>query len=117
MSDFGEQLWGCDQRDMVLMAGGISFLLLAAFRVLCDRGRVGERLSLPLRVVGMNALLIYLITHLPGFGMLCEEGCDLLMGALTIEPSLRSVVFAAFYLIAAWLVCFLLWSKRIFIKI
>ena len=116
-SNCGAVIKGIWTPAFVLMAGGFSFLLLAAFRVLCDRGRVGERLSLPLRVVGMNALLIYLITHLPGFGMLCEEGCDLLMGALTIDPSLRSVVFAAFYLVAAWFVCFLLWSKRIFIKI
>lgn len=100
----------------VLAAGGVGYLLLAVFRPLCDAWGREKKLSMPLRMVGMNALFIYLLNHLPGYPQLCTEILAQAFRLFLHEPAALILTFTA-QLTGSWLICFLLWKKRIFIKI
>ena len=100
----------------VLVTGGVGYLLLALFRPLCDGWSRGEKLSLPLRIVGMNALFIYLINHLPGYPQLCIEALSPLFDALSTSSG-RLFFVSMTQLVGSWLICYFLWRKRLFIKV
>ncbi len=102
--------------SFVLVTGGIAYWLLAFFRLLCDGWSRGEKLSLPLRIVGMNALFIYLINHLPGYPQLCA---DVLLPIFYVPSGSSSSIFLASItqLGGSWLICYLLWKKGLFIKV
>ena len=54
--------------SMVLWSGGICLALLAVFHLAFDYLPIMERVAIPLRVVGCNAMLAYLLTQVPGLG-------------------------------------------------
>lgn len=94
----------------VLSAAGVGYLLLALFHSIFDSER-GAAWSTPLRVVGTNALFIYLFTSVLPFGELsqrifCGLQHKLLPAAcLSVAPPLCS-------LLLAWLLCYYLWRKN-----
>ncbi len=59
--------------SFVLASAGISIALLALFRLLADAAPLGAKATFPLRVIGMNALACYLVTHLIDFGALTRR--------------------------------------------
>lgn len=99
----------------VLSSAGVGFLLLALFHYVFDNER-GAAWSTPLRVVGANALFIYLITHILPFGELSQRiFCGLQHKLLPADW--LSVARPLCSLLLAWLLCFYLWRRRIFIKL
>ncbi len=102
--------------SFVLVTGGTGYLLMALSRPLCDVWSRGEQLSLPLRIVGMNALFIYLVNHLPGYPQLCSEVvCPIFKVLFGYSAGLLFTY--AVQLAGSWLICYLLWRKRLFIKV
>ncbi len=101
----------------VLTTGGIGFLLLALFRFLFDTSAWGNRLSLPLRVVGMNALAIYIITRLPIYKTLFDQLNSHILQHFTENHQVENLICSSSYFLVAWLFCFMLWRFRIFIKL
>lgn len=99
----------------VLVAGGTGFLLMALFHLSIDLP--GWRAwNAPLRVVGTNALFIYLFTHVIPFSELTER----LFGGtlrLLLPENWLAVGHAAAYLLLAWLLCLALYRKGIFIRV
>ncbi len=97
----------------VLYSGGLSFLCLAAFYALVDV--LGwRRWSLFFVVIGMNAIFIYMATHLFDLGSLSDR---LVRGlqhhAETVYPLIRAAAkFALGYVLLVWL-----YRRRIFFKI
>ena len=99
----------------VLSSAGVGFLLLALFHYVFDNER-GAAWSTPLRVVGANALFIYLVTHILPFGELSQRiFCGLQHKLLPADW--LSVARPLCSLLLAWLLCFCLWRRRIFIKL
>ena len=65
---------------------------------------------------GLNALAIYIVTHLISFPMLTNR---MLGGtwALILSPDWQRVANAATALLLAWWLCWFLYRKRVFIKL
>ena len=99
----------------VLCAAGIGCICISIFHVIIDvLGWI--RWSLPLRVVGMNALAAYVVTHLVSLHMLSAR---MLSGtwALILPAEWVRVANAAVALLLGWLLCYFLYCKRVFIKL
>jgi len=97
----------------VLYSGGLSFLCLAVFYFLIDV--LGwRRWSLPLVVIGMNAIFIYMATHLFNFGWFSDRFVQgLKPHAETFYPLISAAAkFAAGYALLVWL-----YRRKIFFKI
>ena len=101
----------------VLTTGGIGFLLLALFRLLFDTSSWGNRLSLPLRVVGMNALAIYVITRLPIYKTFFDQLDSHVFQHCVENHHIDTLIYLSSYFLVAWFICFSLWRHRIFIKL
>lgn len=94
----------------VLLAGGLSCLLLGLAHMVCDTPR-GAAWCLPLRIVGANALFIYLFTHLGRYDKMVSLLFSWLPGA---ESPLGHALCC---LLLSWLVCLYLWRRKIWVKI
>lgn len=94
---------------------GWGFLFMALMHLTIDVWGL-RKWSFPLRVIGTNALFIYLVTHILPFDALTSRifgGCIQYL----VPDNWHSVAHAAAYLLLAWSLCFLLYRRRIFIKI
>ncbi len=102
--------------SFVLAAAGISMLLLALFHLLVDVMPGGALLSFPLRVVGMNALACYLITHVVDFAALTNR---LLSGVcrLLLPEAWQRVALAGAFMLLIWGILLLFYRRRIFFKV
>ncbi len=102
--------------SFVLAAAGLSMVSLALFHLLVDVLPGGATLSFPLRVVGMNALACYLITHLVDFSALTNRlfcgVCRLLMPA-----EWQRMALAVAFMLLIWGILFLFYRRRIFFKV
>lgn len=96
-------------------SAGVGYLLLAFFHQLFD-GERGAMWSFPLRVVGANALFIYLITHVLPFGGLSQRIFCGLQHELLPE-AWQGISQPLCALLLAWLLCYYLWRRQIFIKL
>jgi predicted acyltransferase len=74
------------------------------------------RCSLPLRIVGLNALAAYVVTHLVSFHQLADRIFGGTWG-LIFSPAWVQVMNAATALLFGWLFCYFLYRKRVFIKL
>ncbi len=102
--------------SFVLAAAGISMMLLALFHVLVDMLPGGGAVSFPLRVVGMNALLCYLLTHVVDFTALTNR---LFSGIcrLLVPAAWQRIALAAFFILLIWGILYLFYRRRIFFKV
>ena len=99
----------------VLCTAGIGAICMAVFHLIIDvLGLV--RWSLPLRVVGLNALAAYVVTHVFSFHQLADR---LLGGtwALMLPAPWVRVMNAATALLLAWWLCWFLYRRHVFIKL
>ena len=111
--------------SFVLVSAGLSALFLGAFHLAIDvpvahpsavsedRGgaRWSRRLAFPFVVLGSNAITLYLLDRFVAFGAITEF-------VLHHEPALLSgVVLAAAAVGLRWLCLFVLWRRRIFLKV
>ncbi len=100
--------------SFVLAAAGISMALLALFHLAVDILPWGAAAALPLRVVGMNALACYLLTHVIDFGSLVHR---LFAGVCSLFDDWRGVAFALLYTVLVWLILWLFYRKRVFFRV
>lgn len=89
----------------VLVTGGISCALFGVAHWLCDGSR-GAEWSLPLRIIGTNALVIYLVTSVLRFDVIVS----IAFGWLPAEQT--PLGHALYYLFGSWLICLYLWRRK-----
>lgn len=101
--------------SFALTVAGISFWLVGLFHVVVDLGGTA-RASMPLRVIGVNALFIYLLTHVIDFRALTWRVFGGTIRCLVPEDW-EAFAGGCCFLLLAWLLCFYLWRRRIFIRV
>lgn len=99
----------------VLSSAGISCIALGVFHLLME-GCGLRGWAFPLRVIGLNALFIYVLTHIIPFS---ELNARLFGGSIRhlVPETWQPVALNATCLLLAWLVCFAMYRRKIFIKI
>ncbi len=102
--------------SFVLAAAGISMTLLALFHLLVDVLPGGALVSFPLRVIGMNALVCYLLTHVVDFAALTNR---LFSGVcrLVLPADLQRVALAGAFILLIWWILYLFYRRRVFFKV
>ena len=99
----------------VLCTAGIGAISISLLHLIIDV--LGwQRWSLPLRVVGLNALAAYVVTHLVSFHILSARMLGGTWGLFLPADWVR-VANAAVALLLGWLLCWFLYRKRVFIKL
>lgn len=94
---------------------GWGFLFMACMHLVVDVWG-WQRWCFPLRVIGMNALFIYLFTHVLPFDALTTRlfgGCIRCL----VPQAWGNVAHYSLYLLLAWWLCFILYRRRVFFKI
>jgi len=99
--------------SMVLVAGGLSFLLLALFYLIIDVCRLW-RWSYIFIVIGMNAIFVYMATHLWNFRDIAGVFVNGL-GQWTGDWQDFTRAVAGFALV--WLILLYMYRKKTFVKI
>ncbi len=100
--------------SFVLVAGGCSAALLALFYYVIDvKGWRGWTLFF--RVIGMNAITIYMVQHIVGFRKASEF---LFGGTASLLPDAWQPVGAnVAYIATCWLFLYILYRKKVFLKV
>lgn len=96
-----------------LYAGGLSFLLLAAFYLVVDVWKV-RWWTFPLRVIGLNSITIYLGKRVIDFSYASRF---LFGGAAGLSGRFEPVVLAAGSIAAAWVFLYFLYRKKVFLRV
>ena len=111
-------LSGCDivknitTPSFMLVSGGLCLLLFALFHWVVDvKGFVAW--SFPLRVVGMNALVAYLIQPIVPIGSIAR----FFFGGVASLTGCPDLVLAAGYCLICWLVLLFLYRHRVYVKV
>ena len=122
---FNKSLW---TSSFVLVTSGWALIVLALFTALC-RSTGGARFAQPLRIFGMNPLFIYALSILwvtcyflvslefDGQIMNVYEFLYALCLRVIADPYAASLLFAAAHVLWFWVIAYILYRKRIFIKI
>ena len=96
-----------------LLAGGISFLLIALFYLVIDVWRF-QRWSFFFRVIGVNSIFIYLFKEIVSIKHIVIS----FIGWIAIPMGeWGSLILALGYLAAVWLLLYFMYKKDIFIKV
>jgi predicted acyltransferase len=99
--------------SLVLFAGGISFLLLALFFLIIDVWGY-KKWTLPFIVIGVNAIAVYVATHLFDFKLI---GNVFVGGLAKWLGPLNGFVQALAGLLVVWLILYWMYRKKTFIKV
>ena len=106
--------------SMTLWSGGLCFMLLALFHLLFDKLPYAAKLALPLRVIGSNAILAYLLTQTPGlhgcslWKSLCHPLFD---GLASLAAPASSVLFELLSLAALYLLLHFLYLHKAYLRV
>ncbi len=96
-----------------LQAGGISMMLLAAFYLVIDVWNL-QRWTFFFRVIGLNAITIYLAPRLIDF----RHAADFLVAGLaSMSETWQPLVLIAAALALKWLLLYFLYKKNIFLRV
>ncbi|MFD0895143.1 DUF5009 domain-containing protein [Luteolibacter ambystomatis] len=96
-----------------LLAIGIALMVFALFFAVIDVAKF-QKWTLPLRVIGMNALTIYLLTRLVDF----DQPSTVLFGRLANAcGDGKLVVIASGALLLEWAVLYFLYRRKIFLRV
>ena len=106
-----KKLW---TSTFVLVAGSYSLALFAAFYWIVDV-KLWRRWTFFFRVVGMNAITVYLLQRIVDFDSVSKFFVGGVAGLLPAE--LSAVLVAAGHLAACWLVLWFLYRKGVFLKV
>lgn len=100
--------------SFVLVAAGMSMLLFAAFFWIIDV-RGWQKWSFPFRIIGMNAIAIYMGQRIFDLG----KTADFLFGGVTALASTqwKAVMDESFYALTCWILLYFLYRYKIFIKV
>lgn len=99
--------------SLVLYSAGLSFLLLTIFYLIIDVWGF-KKWSFPFVVIGMNAIAVYIATHLFDFGIIGNifvKGLARFMG----DWGVFLEAFAA--LAVVWLILYYMYKKKTFLKV
>ena len=98
----------------VLAAGAYSVAMFALFYWIVDV-KGWRRWTFPLRVVGMNAIAIYMLQAIVDF----RKVAKFFLGGLadSVPEAFSPVVLAAGYFVSCWLVLWFLYRKKTFLKV
>jgi len=99
-----KKLWSS---SFVLVVGGVSSMLFAAFHWFCDV-RGWTHWTFPLRVIGVNSITIYLAMAIVPFGKIRD---------FFIAPCLGPVAAAFGYVVLCWLFLYFLYRHKVFLKV
>ncbi|HET6996174.1 MAG TPA: DUF5009 domain-containing protein [Chitinophagaceae bacterium] len=99
--------------SLVLYAGGWSFLLLALFYLIIDVWGF-KKWAFPFVVIGMNAIAVYVATHLFDFTLI---GNVFVGGLAKWLGSWNEFVQQLAALIVIWLILYWMYRKKTFIKV
>ena len=96
-----------------LLTGGISLILLAVFYLSTDTLKL-TRWNFPLRVIGMNAITIYMAARVLNF-----QGVSLFLfgGIASLSDEWKRTVILLGVILIQWLLLFLLYKKKIFLRV
>ena len=106
-----KKLW---TSTFVLVAGAYSLALFAAFYWIVDV-KMWRGWTFPLRVVGMNAITIYMMQRIVDFRSVTKFFLGGLIDA--VPDAFGKVVLAAGYFALCWLVLWFLYRKGTFLKV
>ncbi len=96
-----------------LLAGGISFILIALFYLLIDVLNF-QKWSFFFRVIGMNALFVYLLNALVPVGQVT----DAFVGwAIQLSGDAGKLIHMIGFIAGEWLLLYLMYRKNIFLKV
>ncbi|MGO8792867.1 MAG: acyltransferase family protein [Terriglobia bacterium] len=99
--------------SFVLWAGGWSLLLLALFYWIVDvKGY--QRWSFFFKVIGMNAITLYLVAHFFDFGIITKV---FLHGLLPVFGQYQPMVWSCSVIFTAWLFVYLLYRQKMFLRV
>jgi predicted acyltransferase len=101
--------------SFVLVAGGWSLILLAIFYLVIDVWRI-RRWSFPFVVIGLNSITIYMLSA----GILNFQSMNkyFFTGVINrFSPAAQPVVSAIGFLICEWVFLYILYRKKIFLKV
>ena len=96
-----------------LLTGGISLILLAAFYLFADVLQL-TRWSFPFRVIGMNAIAIYMAARIINFQ---DISLFLFGGMASLCGVWEVAVIDLGVILIQWLLLFFLYKKKIFLKV
>ena len=99
--------------SMVLYAGGFSLLLLGLFYLLFDVLPLGF-LAFPFRIIGLNAIAIYMAVHVVNFPALANP---FVSGLSRWTGDWQDFIRTASGFAIAWLILLYMYRKKTFIKI
>jgi predicted acyltransferase len=104
--------------SFVLVAGGWSVLLLAAFYLVADVWK-RRRWLMPFAWLGSNALTIYIVSNIVDFGRLSERFAGGAVAAFLngLWPGLGGLVLAVASVVLCMLLCGFLYRRRIFLRL
>ncbi len=101
--------------SFVLVTGGCSLLLLALFYWIIDV-RQYQKWTILFTVIGMNSILIYLAVLIINFEHIADFFFGGLIHQLTSEP-LKAVLTVAGMILMKWLFLYILYQKKIFLRV
>ena len=96
-----------------LLAGGISFLLLALFYMVVDVWK-WRRWAFFFQVIGLNSITIYLGTQIINFG---HTSRFFLGGLMGLSEDYSKVIYMAGVILVEWLFLYFLYKKKIFLRV
>jgi predicted acyltransferase len=96
-----------------LLAGGISFLLLALFYMVIDVWK-WRKWAFVFQVIGLNSITIYLGTQIINFG---HTSRFFLGGISELSGDYGKVIYMGGVLVFEWLFLYFLYKKKIFIRV
>ena len=99
--------------SFVLRCAGLSLLLLSLFYLVIDVWRF-RAWTLPLVVIGINSILIYMAPKFIDFGYAANF---LFGGALRYTDVYRPLLLAIAIVAIKWLMLYLFYRKRIFLRV
>jgi predicted acyltransferase len=113
MEPFYPIIKNCWTTTFNVLAGGISFLLLALFYFLIDVSHI-QKWSFYFKVIGMNSIFVYLLVRI----IPVREVVVLFLGWIT-KPIGESgnIVIAIGSLAGVWLLLYIMYKKNFFIKV
>ena len=106
-----KKLW---TSTFVLVAGAYSLALFAVFYWLVDV-KMWQRWTFFLRVVGMNAITVYMLQRIVDFDAVSKFFVSGV--AVLLPPAWAGVLVAVGHLASCWLVLWFLYRKKVFIKV
>lgn len=112
LSPFYPIIKKCWTTPFNLLAGGISFLLLAAFYWIIDV-KGWKKWSFFFRVIGMNSIFIYLLTDLVNV----DNTTRYVLGWTVLWGDFGKIVSAVGSIVLVWSLLYYMYKKNIFLKV